>query len=351
MNKRKIFTFPSSLLSGLLVAAAVWAMSSANYTIHWDVIGGVGGPGSSASYAENGTVGQTSIGASDSANYQLGAGFSYSMATTPTPTPRFLWGDLNADGVPGAVDAGLLLRYDVFLIDRFPGYPDIVFPDYPPAADLNGDGVGGAVDAGLLLRYDVFLILSFPADLDEDGYGPDSTPAGKMSSKKSSMSQQNDAGDYAPSAGRRLSASVEPVRSQESSKRSWVVNFSVDDAADIQGLRLALHYDPDVLKVSEDSAKWLVSDPGKELVTNAENDGLLLVSGALSEPLGHGTRELMSVRFERLSATDGEGAPITVRLDQQLIRINDGNIRIDPDSTSAIDLVLDTNVSDWMIYR
>ena len=262
----------------------------------------------------------------------------------------FLWGDLNDDGVPGAVDAGLLLRYDVFLIDRFPRYPDIVFPDYPPAADLNGDGVAGAVDAGLLLRYDVFLILWFPADLDADGYGPDA-PAAKMSSKKSPMSQQDDAGESAPSAGRRLAASVEPLRSQESSKPSWVVNFSVDDAADIQGLRLALHYDPDVLKVGEDSAKWLVSDPGKELLANVGNDGLLIVSGALSKPLGPGARDLMSVRLEGRSERDEQGNPVIVRLDRKLTRINDGNIYIDPESTSGIGLILDTSVSEWMIYR
>ena len=269
---------------------------------------------------------------------------------TPTEIPSFLWGDLNVDGVPGAVDAGLLLRYDVFLIDRFPGYAHIVFPDYPPAADLNADGVPGAVDAGLLLRYDVFLILSFPVDLNQDGYGPDAA-AGKMPSQKSSMSQQDDVGENSSPPGRRFFASVESVGQQESSNPSWVLNFSVDNAADIQGLRLAVHYDSDVMRVSEDSVEWLISDRDKEFAVNVEKDGLVIVSGALSEPLGSETSDLMSVRFEGRSASDGQGDPITVRLDKQLTRINDGNIYVHPESVSEITLVVDTSVSDWMIYR
>ena len=249
------------------------------------------------------------------------------------------------------MDAGLLLRYDVFLIDRFPGYPDVVFPDYPLAADLNGDGVPGALDVGLLLRYDVFLILSFPSDFDQDGYGPDSAPATKMPSKKSSMSQEHEIAENTTSAGRRLLALVERSSLQEPSKPSWVINFSVDNAVDIQSFRLAIHYDSDVLRVSEDSVKWLVSDPGKELATNIENDGFLIASGALSESLSLGARDLMSVRFEGSSATDGQGSPIFVQLDKKLTRINDGSIRIHFESVSGIAFGVDTSVSDWMIYR
>ena len=278
-------------------------------------------------------------------------GFMASPFDFRTRRVGFMWGDLNLDGIPGAMDAGLLLRYDVFLIDHFPGYPGFVFPDHPPAADLNADGVAGAMDAGLLLRYDVFLILSFPADLDADGYGPDSAPAGKMSSKKSSMGQQDDVGENSSPPVRRLFASVESPGPQESSKPSWVVNFSVDDAAGIQGLRLALRYDPDLIKVSEDSAKWLVSDPCKELVANVGNNGLLIVSGALRQPLGAGGRELMSVRFESRDATyEGDG-PIIAQIDKKLTRINDGKICIDLESVLKVGLAGDTGVCDWMVYR
>lgn len=87
MNKRKAFALSTALLCGLLVAGAVWAMSSASYAINWDVIGGGGGPMSSASYAVNSTVGQAAIGASSSASYCLGAGYWYGMAAPAPPPP------------------------------------------------------------------------------------------------------------------------------------------------------------------------------------------------------------------------------------------------------------------------
>ena len=158
-------------------------------------------------------------------------------------------------------------------------------------------------------------------------------------------------GENSSPPGRRLLASVESPGPQESSKPSWVVNFSVDDAAGIQGLRLALRYDPDLIKVSEDSAKWLVSDPCKELVANVGNNGLLIVSGALRQPLGPGPGDLMSVRFEGRSVTDEQGTPVIVRLDKQLTRINDGKISIHPENASVIGLAVDTSISDWMIFR
>lgn len=87
--------------------------------------------------------------------------------------PCFVWGELDGNGQPGAVDASLLLQWDAFLIDRFPVYPDVVFPDFPPAADVDGNGVAGAVDAAHLLRFDAFIIDCLPADTDCDGRGPE----------------------------------------------------------------------------------------------------------------------------------------------------------------------------------
>lgn len=85
----------------------------------------------------------------------------------------FVWGDLNGDGLAGTVDASLLLRWDAFLIDVFPGYPELVRPAFPTAADTNADGEPGAVDAANVLRLDALLLDCFPADSDCDGLGPD----------------------------------------------------------------------------------------------------------------------------------------------------------------------------------
>jgi hypothetical protein len=248
---------------------------------------------------------------------------------------RFMWGDLDANDVPGAMDAGLLLQYDVFLIDRFPGYPYIAFPDFHPAADVNADGVAGALDAGLILQHYVFMIESFPGDLDQDGYGPDSGP-GKRSRKMAA-------------ASRKLSVSVTSIPQHEALSCSWRLSFSIDDGNNVQGLRLALRYNPEEVSASSDEVEWLVPDPGKELVVNSQHEGLLVVSGALREPLSAGPRDLMAVRLRAHSSTGRQG-PIVVQLDKWLTRVNDGNIPIDAEGALEINLPADTAVHDWIIY-
>lgn len=90
MRNRKTFAFTAAFLCCLLLAGAVWAMSSANYAIQWDVIGSGGGPTSSASYVLKSTVGQAAIGASHSASYRLGAGYWYGVtALVPLPSAAY----------------------------------------------------------------------------------------------------------------------------------------------------------------------------------------------------------------------------------------------------------------------
>ncbi len=88
MSKRKITALAAALLCGLLVVGVAWAMSSASYAINWDVIGGGGGPISSASYAMNSTAGQAAIGFKASSNYKLGSGYWYGVAA-PAPPPGY----------------------------------------------------------------------------------------------------------------------------------------------------------------------------------------------------------------------------------------------------------------------
>jgi hypothetical protein len=74
MDKRKAFAL-LGLLCALLVVSGVFAMSSTNYAIEWDVIGGGGEPISSTSYSMNSTVGQGIIGSKSSTSYQLDSGY------------------------------------------------------------------------------------------------------------------------------------------------------------------------------------------------------------------------------------------------------------------------------------
>ena len=89
MNKRKMTVLIITLLCGLLmVGGGVWAVSSANHAINWDVIGGGGGPIGSASFVVNDTVGQAAVGPSGSASYRLGAGYWYVVAV-PATLPEY----------------------------------------------------------------------------------------------------------------------------------------------------------------------------------------------------------------------------------------------------------------------
>jgi len=68
----------------------------------------------------------------------------------------FIYGDVDMNGEVNAIDAMLVLQYDVELIngENF---------DFM-AADVDGDGEVNAIDAMLILQYDVELIESFPVE-------------------------------------------------------------------------------------------------------------------------------------------------------------------------------------------
>lgn len=87
MTQRTLIVIAGSLLCALLLSGLALAMSSANYKLDWftPLTGGGGGPASSANYAVNFTVGQSVIGAADSASYAgclgywCGAGIRYTI--------------------------------------------------------------------------------------------------------------------------------------------------------------------------------------------------------------------------------------------------------------------------------
>ena len=77
MKSKSLIAVAVALVLVLLVSAAVLAMASANFALNWftPLNGSGGGPSTSASYAANFTIGQSSAGSSSSTNYKLNLGY------------------------------------------------------------------------------------------------------------------------------------------------------------------------------------------------------------------------------------------------------------------------------------
>jgi len=75
--------------------------------------------------------------------------------TPPTHNPNVKYGDVNDDGVVNSMDASLLSRYVLEIIDSLPNID---------AADLNGDKTINSMDSTLLSRYILEVIDKFPVE-------------------------------------------------------------------------------------------------------------------------------------------------------------------------------------------
>ena len=138
MFRRKRAALIVALLVGLLTAGVAYAQSSASFDLGWNVLGGGGGESESASFAAGSTIGQPLVGSSESASFQLDAGFwsgvAGAVAAPPTPGP----------GDPTAT-AG-------------PGHPTATPPPGGLAGDANCDGTVNAIDAAFILQFSAGLI-------------------------------------------------------------------------------------------------------------------------------------------------------------------------------------------------
>jgi FG-GAP repeat protein len=248
----------------------------------------------------------------------------------------FLWGDLNDNAQAGSVDASLLLKFDAELVDSFPGYPVEDYPEYypdpiqpwlnfPTAADVNNDDIAGTLDASLIMQQYALLIDDLPADTDQDQWGPDEPlPAGKVSTR---------------SVARTMSVSVDAVGD------SYYVNFKIDNADQLSGLRLVLIYDPSQVSVDEPETQWLV--PNGMIVTNNLEPGRFIIAGALMSPLEEGASDLIQVKF---NLTENAIGSILISIDEEMTQINDGQIQLTYDSIHVIDVSSPTDVGGWMLH-
>ncbi len=248
----------------------------------------------------------------------------------------FMWGDLNDNAQAGSVDASLLLQFDAELVDAFPGYPVAQYPEYypdpihpwlnfPAAADVNNDDIAGTVDASLIMQQYALLIDWFPADTDHDDWGPDAPlPAGKVGMR---------------SVARTMSVSVDTVGD------SYFINFKIDNADQLSGVRLVLRYDPSQVNVDEPETQWLI--PNGMIVTNNLEPGRFIIAGALMAPLGEGASDLILVKFDRKENAVGS---ILINIDEEMTQINDGQIQLTSVSIQVIDVSSPTDVREWMIH-
>ena len=102
-----------------LLGSSTLAMSSTNYALDWLVplTGAGGGPGSSANYAADFTVGQVAIGAASSANYAAGLGYWHGVVVAPLSGANL---SVSIIDLPDPVATGGTLTYTITIINNGP---------------------------------------------------------------------------------------------------------------------------------------------------------------------------------------------------------------------------------------
>lgn len=245
----------------------------------------------------------------------------------------FRWGDMSGDGVSDATDAELYLYWDAQALSSFPAYPEKPRPDSPYSSDLNHDGVIGALDAGLLLHRATQTV-QWPSDPNGDGLGPDLAAPVRPPSATEAVAM-----DF-----RAL-----PMADEEGRYSGWTVTASVTNASEVLSLRLCLKYDPEIVQV-QDKPSWRVRNEKAMMVAYEPEPGGFILSGALCEPMPPGTSVLMSMIFKDLRESAEQTGVVSVGVDVNLTRINDGIIPLIWNQPPEIRLEYPTAIGEWSVY-
>lgn len=88
MIKRKLFALSAPVVASLLFATLLLAQSSANFDLQWHALTSGGGQRVSANFVLQDALGETTSGASTSANTLVQAGFVAGLGVAPTNTPE-----------------------------------------------------------------------------------------------------------------------------------------------------------------------------------------------------------------------------------------------------------------------
>jgi hypothetical protein len=106
-----------AVLAGSVVGLGAITVAAADTALPWSVLGGGGGTATSASYSLGGTSGQNVVGAAQSANFALGAGYWYGIT------------DADSDGILDDAD----------LDDDSDGYADVAEAGTPLCGNATND--------------------------------------------------------------------------------------------------------------------------------------------------------------------------------------------------------------------
>jgi len=185
----------------------------------------------------------------------------------------FRWGDVNADGIAGTLDAAQILQWVV-------APPNPV----PPEADVDHSLPSGitALDASRVLQHRVGSIDRFPADTNGDGFGPD---AKALVTTKS----------LAVPVPRTLR--IETTASDTGETVEATVLF--DEASNILAYEFELAFDDTIVELDSVRSGALTRGWGDPVHTTEPGYAYVVAAGA--EPLD-GEGELLVLRFRALDS-------------------------------------------------
>jgi hypothetical protein len=182
-----------------------------------------------------------------------------------------LFGDASGNCQITMLDAALILQWIVGLINSFPGFPNIIGPDFPQQLDVSNDGTLSAYDASLVAQRVVGLIDVFPIE-----EGTIAAPA--IASKRYNLTMEN---------------------IPEITDNQVIVPIKVSD---VSAGTVSLAYDDAILKVVNVSAVNLSDDNWAYKVV----DGHITIAFACPEPVsGNSVNiEFQTIKTESIPATN-----------------------------------------------
>ena len=236
---------------------------------------------------------------------------------------RFLWGDVTGDEQVTVDDANHLLQYRTGRIAQLPITEQAGDPNYIGGANVSGaePPVLGAMDAALVLRYVQGYIDRFPADLDGDGYGPDSSD-GDESTLAERMVAYLDETSTRTLYVTDVSAATPGAEVQ--------VPLRIDNATRVLGYYVDLTFDDSHLEYVRAEKGGLTGDNWVEPVVNAGDGRLRLAAAGAQDRSGSGDLAVLTFRV-RTSAPEDTVTEFSV----SEAKLNGGAIPVEVTGTPA----------------
>ncbi len=254
------------------------------------------------------------------------------------------WGDLggeltsdtgglqvDCDGVPGGLDAALVLQWYVGRIGILESCQDGTTYDasapvspgraHPPGSDVNGDGTLGGLDASEILKFSVGSINCFPVD-----------------SSCVQKSSHSDKRRQVKNAAWTRSLALPPDGFVPAPGEVFAVPISIDAADDVCSYRVVVDYDAGQLRAAGVRNGALVRDWAAPMIN--KTGGSLVAANAGMAPL-QGSGALLEILFEVQPGATGAkqsfGAGTELNDGQIPFSVTDGVFSADSDSDDILD--------------